>query len=369
MKKMIKIAIILILIFVILIGIFIAAVALSGDGKIQPFYDANGNILENSIAEKTFINVNGRENGIIIRGKNLDNPVLLFISGGPGVPEYWLNVAYEQQHPNKIEDEYTVCWWDYAGEGLSYDSGISPEELTIDRLADDAVTVTEYLKKRFGKEKIYLMAHSGGTPLGLYLAQNKPDNYYCYFSMGQVVTDGNRRYEEGYAFMKEQFEDQVNEKGLQLLNKFVKEENGEIVILNPETIDKDWENVLLLAGCGTFREMRSDAFDIFFPQLFSSCYTLTEKIDYWRGKALLSESPYREYAMNSFQVKEQTPAQIPVYFLSGYYDYTTPVTLTRELYENLEAPDKAFYVFDNSAHSPLWEENEKVLEVMRKYVR
>ena len=100
--------------------------------------------MENSIAENTFIDVNGREKGLIIRGKNLDNPVLLFISGGPGVPEYWLNDAYAKEHPNKLEDEYTVCWWDYAGECLSYDSDITPEELTIERLADDAGTVTEY---------------------------------------------------------------------------------------------------------------------------------------------------------------------------------------------------------------------------------
>lgn len=368
MKKMItKIVVIVILVLVILIGIFFAAVALSGDGKIQPFYDTDGNVLENSIAEKTFIDVNGRENGLIIRGKNLDNPVLLFISGGPGVPQYWLNEAYAKEHPNKLEDEYTVCWWDYAGEGLSYDSGITPEELTIERLADDAVTVTEYLKKRFGKEKIYLMAHSAGTPLGLYLAQNKPENYYCYFAMGQIVTDKNRRYEEGYTFMKKQFEDSGNQKGLKALGKLVKEENGEIIILDPENIGKKWENVLLMAGCATFREMRSDALEIFFPQLFSGCYTLTEKINYWRGKALLSESSYKK--LEKVSIKEEEAAQIPVYFLSGYYDYTTPVTLARELYENLEAPDKAFYVFENSAHSPLWEENDKVLEVMRKYVR
>lgn len=106
MKKMIKIVVIAIWAFVILIGIFFAAVALSGDGKIQPFYDADGNVLENSIAEKTFIDVDGRENGLIIRGKNLDNPVLLFVSGGPGVPQYWLNEAYAKQHPNKQGDFY-----------------------------------------------------------------------------------------------------------------------------------------------------------------------------------------------------------------------------------------------------------------------
>lgn len=368
MKKVIKIILTLLMLIVGAVLVFILAAAISGKGKIQPFYDEDGQIVENSIAEKVFVDINGRENGLIIRGKDIDNPVLLFISGGPGVPEYWLNEAYAEQYPNRLEEEYTVCWWDYRGEGLSYDSSIDPDEITVERLAEDAVTVTKYLQERFGK-KIYLMAHSGGTPLGLYLAQNEPEYYACYFAMGQVVEEGNRRYEDGYAFMKKQFEESGNKKGLKLLNKLVKEENGELVIVKPQTIGVDWEKALLAAGCGTFREMRSDATGIFFPQMFSSCYTLTEKINYWKGKILLSKSPYRAYTMDGVLLSEEAAAQIPVYFISGYYDYTTPVTLVQEFYEKLDAPDKAFYLFEESAHSPLWEENEKVLEVMRKHVR
>ena len=114
----------------------------------------------------------------LIRGKSVENPVLLFISGGPGVPQYWLNEYYD----NKIEDYFTVCWWDYRGEGLSYDSELTTEDITLEQLEKDAVEVAEYLKERFGKEKIYLMAHSGGTMLGLRLAQNYPENFYCYFA-------------------------------------------------------------------------------------------------------------------------------------------------------------------------------------------
>ena len=57
--------------------------------------------------------------------------------------------------------------------------------------------------------------------------------------------------------------------------------------------------------------------------------------------------------------------QIPVYFISGRYDYTCPVTLVEELYRNIKAPDKGLYIFEDSAHSPLWEENEAVLKVMK----
>lgn len=329
--------------------------------RIQPFYSENGTsdeTLIGSIAERTFVEINGRSNGMIIRGKSIQNPVLLFISGGPGVPEYWLNEYYE----NKIEDYFTVCWWDYCGEGLSYDSLLKPEDITLEQLMSDAVAVAKYLKTRFGKEKIFLMAHSGGSMLGLRLAQHIPDHFYCYFSMGQAIKN---RYEAAYPYLKNYFEGNGNKKGLRLLNKHLKERNGEIFIYNTNGIQNDFEKALLMAGCATTRTMRSDCFDIFFPQIFSKCYTIKEKLNYWKGKVLCQKSAY---AATTITVMKEPAALIPVYFISGRYDYTCPVNLVEKLYQNLEAPKKELYIFENSAHSPLWEENHAVLEVLLKHV-
>lgn len=366
MKRLGKIIIAILGLGIVLAVGFVIAVAITSKGEIEPFYDENGEILENSIAERVFVDINGRSNGMIIRGKSLDNPVILFISGGPGVPQYWMNEAYAENYPNKLEDEYTVCWWEYAGEGMSYDRSIKSEEITIERLSEDAVAVANYLRERFGKEKIYLMAHSAGTPLGIYLAQEKSEPFYAYFAMGQIANEGNRRYEDGYIFMKEQFEKDNNQKALSYMNTLIKEENGELTIIDKESIRSKWEQVLLMAGCATTREMRSDAFEIFFPQIFTKCYTLKEKINFWIGKAFMLKTPYDDYEVPLTNPK---PAQIPVYFISGYYDYTTPVTIVEDFYKNLEAPDKELYIFNDSAHSPLWEENEAVLEVIREHAK
>jgi len=121
-----------------------------------------------------------------------------------------------------------------------------------------------------------------------------------------------------------------------------------------------------MAGCATTREMRSDAKDIFFKQLSAKCYTTQEKINYWKGKKLLSKSPYRSFYAGDHADKR---ALIPLIFLSGYYDYTTPIPLSKQLLDKLEAPEKSFYTFNNSAHSPLWEENDLVIEAMLRHVR
>ncbi len=325
--------------------------------------DARG--LENT--KKIGVDINGDTNGMFITSTNDNNPVLLFISGGPGVPEVWMNEAYSDVYPNRIADYFTVCYWDYYGEGLSYSSSIDADDITIERLAYDAHAVAEHLKTRNKKKKIYLMAHSSGTNLGLHLAQTNSDDFYCYFGMGQDYggLDSTRRYEEGYKFIKALFEKEGNTRGLKMLNLLAGyNDKGEFIINNPKTIGEDWEIILLEAGCATTRDMKSDAKDIFFKQIGCKCYTVTEKINFWRGKALMSHTPYRDYSVNP-----DAKCLIPIVFLSGYYDYTTPITLSKELFEKLEAPEKAFYTFYESAHSPLWEENEKVLEAMNKHVR
>ncbi len=334
--------------------IVFGVINMAGCASLKIGTDEKAKGLENT--RKLGVEINGALNGMFITSTNENNPVLLFISGGPGVPEVWLNEVYANQYPNKLAEHFTVCYWDYIGEGISYNKKIKSEEITLERLTEDAITVAKYLKERYGKEKIYLMAHSSGSNLGLHLAQTDSEDIYCYFGMGQVYGDDKDRLDAGYNFLKEEFEKSGNKKGLKKLNKLYSSSN----------IGRDLEQVLLIAGCATTREMRSDAKDIFLKQMSAKCYTGQEKINYWKGKKLLSKSAYRKY---NTQQDADKPALIPVYFFSGYYDYTTPINLSKELLEKLEAPEKNFYTFYDSAHSPLWEENDLVIEAMLEHVR
>ncbi len=364
-KNIIKIVLVLVVILILVLAGFFVICAVKGSKNVMQFTDENGQILEDSIAERVTIPVNGRDNTMIIRGRDSKKPVILFISGGPGVPQYWLNEAYQYKYPNHIEDEYVVCWWDYRGEGLSYSSDIDPAEITMDQLVSDACVVCDYLKERFCTDRVYLMAHSNGTNLALRLAMKHPEYFNAYFSMGQNANTAYGRHEAGYYFMKDIFEKNNDEKNLKKLESLVETVDGHIC-LKDKYNDDDWEGMLLSAGCATTRDMRSDATGIFLPHMLSGCYTLSEKINYWRGKLMMTKTPYSEECK---QVVEEIKLDIPLIFLSGYYDYTTPVSDAKDMYDRVEATDKAFYLFNNSAHSPLWEENEQVLEVMRAYVR
>ena len=138
--------------------IMVAVLLISSPGKPEPFLDEDRKPLAGSIAEKIHVNINGVPQGMFIRGRNKANPVLLFLHGGPAMPEY----TFARKYPTGLEDNFTVCYWEQRGAGLSYSSSIPPETMTIEQLISDTLAVTNYLRKRFAQDKIYLMAHSGG---------------------------------------------------------------------------------------------------------------------------------------------------------------------------------------------------------------
>ena len=82
-KKILSILYIILACVLLILGVL----WFKSSGKVTPFMDENGNILENSVCEKTFVEINGIKQGMFIRGENIDNPILLFVQGGPGMPE------------------------------------------------------------------------------------------------------------------------------------------------------------------------------------------------------------------------------------------------------------------------------------------
>lgn len=59
-------------VMIIFVGIWLDFL-IAGRGEIKPFYDENGKLIPDSIAEKIWVEINGAENGMILRGKDTDN--------------------------------------------------------------------------------------------------------------------------------------------------------------------------------------------------------------------------------------------------------------------------------------------------------
>ena len=349
----------------IVIGVLVLVIALLlyfvivSTGRIREYKDDKGNQLEGSISEKIKIDINGAQNGLFINGKNVDNPVLLFVSSGPGTDDYFLNEKYPDMH---IEDEFTVAYLDYRGMGIVYDKNIDPVSIDLNTLVEDTASVTKYLMERFGKEKIYIMAFSGGTKIALKTIEKYPEYYYAYIAMAQVICHGDDNDTLIYQFMKDTFTERGDKKRLNKLEQIVdKKDNGKVEC-------HDWyEFVALLHEAGGGTTMNETEFEgIVVPILRAHCYTLKEKFDYIKGMKMYRTTTLNQELENNEYRKTDLVFDIPVYFISGDHDYNSPWPLVEEYCDMIDAPDKEFYLIENAAHSPLWEQPETCFEIMKE---
>lgn len=327
--------------------------AIISSGKPEAFRDENGEILEGSISEKIFVQIGGVKQGMFIQSKDSTNPVLLYLHGG--IPEYFLTKKY----PTGLEDCFTVVWWDQRGAGLSYNADIPAESMTLVQMISDTKEVTNYLRMRFKQDKIYLMGRSGGTFIGIHVAAKAPELYHAYIGIGQM-SDHLKSERMAYEYMVKEYRDAGNKKMLRKL------EASPVTDKIPYGYLKLRDKAMHTIGVGTTRDMSSIVTGIFIPSLTCRDYTFTEKINLWRGKAQAGVHPLWNTILAT-DLSEQVPdLEIPVYFMHGIYDYTVSYNLAMDYFEKLNAPEKGFYTFSQSAHSPMFEEPQRFREVVEK---
>jgi pimeloyl-ACP methyl ester carboxylesterase len=348
----------------IILGFFLAvSLAFMGvlvawsPGKPPPYPDDNGQPLAGSLSEKIHVEINGVTQGMFIKSKNTQNPVLLFVHGGPGMPAYWLTRRY----PTGLEDHFTVVWWEQRGAGLSYSPDIPPETMTVAQFVADTVAVSRYLLERFDQEKLYLMGHSWGSFIGIQAAAQAPELYHAYIGMGQVTHQLQSEH-MAYAYALAWYRDQGDRRMVRKLEAAP----PTMTVPLPAAYEALRDSYMHGAGIGTTRAMKSVITGIFLPSWQFREYTLVEKINLWRGK-IASRS--RDFGLwDAVQTTDVTrlvtELAVPVYFFHGAYDYTCAYPLARAYFDDLRAPLKGFYTFEHAAHSPLFEEPEKALEIL-----
>jgi len=355
----------LVIVFFILLGflsITLVMLFIYSPGNIKPYTDDRGVMLPGTVSEKIFVKIGGVEQGMFIRSKNINNPVLLYIHGGPAFPNYFLIDKYEPG----LEDHFTVCYWEQRGGGLSYNSEVTLESMNFDRFTDDAIEVTNYLRGRFGKEKIYLMAHSGGTPFAIMAAAKAPELFYAYIGMAQITNQAESE-KLAYKYMLEQYNLTGDDNAVEEFKKYPVLDSADCIIKFYKSALRD--NSMHELGIGTMRNMKSVFTGVFLPVWMCRAYTLREKVNIWFSKfSFMKKTKMTEELFRTDFPTEVPKLEIPVYFFSGKYDLTVNHDLSKSYLNKLQAPVKGFYTFDNSAHSPLFEEPGKTKEILVKDV-
>ena len=317
-------------------------------------------VAPSGIQESYKVRIGGVEQWLNVRGQDRGNPIILFVHGGPASPV--TPTMWQFQRP--IEEYFTVVNWDQRGAGKTYgeaDPEAVADSLHIARYVDDAVEVAEYLSRRYHKDKIILMGHSWGTIIGFSAALKRPDLFYAYVGVGQVIsTRENERISFDYALA--QAREHGNAAALAELSSIAPYPGQQPITRERIIIARKWPQ--FYGGLTAFRTESTYYFD---GPLLSPDYDQANVRAIDAGSLLTLDRILPEFVGVDFSAVRAFP--IPVVMFMGRHDYTTPTAPTAAWLDKVKAPYKQAVWFEHSAHMIPWEEPGKVLVSLLRYVR
>lgn len=313
----------------------------------QKIYDRSP---KSGINGEMYVDINGTKQWISIYGQDRDNPVLLYLHGGPGSS----TSSYDYAFTRKWSDVYTVVTWDQRNCGKSYSSDQNATTLTYDLMMSDGVEMTKFLLDYLDKEQITLLGHSWGTYFGCNLVLAYPEYYECYIGTGQLVDF----YQNEIAFKEAAAGWAAND------------EEGRRLVEQLSTNDFSTEyfearNALMQRyGYGILED--GTDYNLIAAQVFNPYYSI---MDFW--KLIHSDySVYEEFLRSEefggFSLPGRTEYQVPYYNINGDKDYQTNYLLAQEYFEMVNAPRKKMYIMQDTTHGLLESKSEEFSEILHQ---
>jgi proline iminopeptidase len=305
------------------------------------------------IDERLEIPVGGTKQWISVRGRDSRNPIILMIHGGPASPEMQTSWTWQ----GDWEDYFTAVQWDQRGAGKSYvanDPAKIGPTLSLKQISSDAAEVVEYLRRRYGKEKVFVIGHSWGSLVGLTLAHQHPEWLYAYIGMGQVIS-GKDNERVGYRLTLKLAEAEKNAAAVAELKSIAPyPENDGSLPLAKINLERKWS--VFFGGLTYGRKGLS-----FYSDLaeLSPDYSLEDVAAVDKGAEL--SLPRLLPDLLNFDYTDVTSFDCPIFMFEGRYDLTTPSQVTADWFQRVHAPKKGFVWFENSAHMIEVEEPGRVL--------
>ena len=297
------------------------------------------------INESMYVDINGSKQWISIYGQSKDNPVLLYLHGGPGAS----TSLYDHAFTRKWSDVYTVVTWDQRGCGKSYDKS-HPETITADVMMQDGKAMTEFLRDYLQVEKITLLGHSWGSYFGANLALAHPDNYDAFIGTGQFIDrDENERrlYDAALTWSENDPE------GREMVEKWgaTLEAGEEDVRLRSKIMER--------YGYGMMKD--GTDYSIVAAVFFNPYYSLKEILDLLNSEHLSSE--YKSFFFSDgfvdMSLLGRYDYEVPYYNINGDMDYQTNYSLACEYFEKVDAPKKQLFVMKDATHGLLESRSEE----------
>ena len=286
--------------------------------------------------EEEYVELNGVVHYLLHYRLKKEEPVILFIHGGPGTTESMMAYLVEEYE----ERNYNIVYYDQRGAGKTYLKNRKAKPNT-ELLKEDLLEIVLYLKQRYQKEKIGILGHSWGSVLGSMFALEHPEHTLCYIGCGQVVNLFENET-VGYRKLKDAIEDAGSEKDKKKLEK----------IGNYPLHQFDMESFRKMGQVRKLQEKYHLAagVDKNMLRIIKNSPIMGIK-DMW---------PLMIGMMFNFQLMKELMVfdlktigqkyEVPVYYILGENDQQTPIEISVRYFNEIEAPDKKMYLIDKAGH-------------------
>ncbi|ULQ57127.1 alpha/beta hydrolase [Flavihumibacter rivuli] len=304
------------------------------------------------------IELNKEKQWISIKGRNRDNPILLFIHGGPASPIMPISWTFQ----SSWEDYFTVVQWDQRVTGKNWataDTVKARNELGAETIIKDGVELVNWLCKRYKKDKIFILGLSWGTMIGTHISTIIPEKIYAYIGVGQVYHANNEDYL--YSRLLELAKKYNNTAALEELKSIQPYPHiDEETPITKMLVTRKWASIFNGGWYG------KPSLELYYtlPQLSPDYNENDLKFQFQSmafGSRFLVDDMQRATSPMNFKV--------PIFILMGRYDLYTPYAKAKIYFDNLKAPSKKFITYERSAHFPMIEEPGRFLITLVNDIR
>lgn len=288
-----------------------------------------------SVSELTTVEIGGHDQVLMIRGRSVDSPVLLYLAGGPGGTDIGA-----MRRDVGLEEDFVVVTWDERGAGKSYAALDPTDTFTVDQLVADTIEVTNYVRERFDEDRVFLVGQSWGSTLGVLAVRAQPKLYHAFVGVGQMVSQRETDimfWEDALAWAEGTGNGGLAEtlrsngpppyEDITRYDAFVSSEH-------------QWN---YYPGLDMSHEMPTT---LFVPE-----YSWMDRINAFRGFLDTNGTLYPQ--LQGVDFREDVPRlEVPYRMVLGEHEARGRAVLANQWFDQLQAPSKELTLFEGSGHRP-----------------